>query len=102
MTSIYSGSRRPNGATDVSVNGRPLEPRTDLRRASTATFDWGYLGHGAPAQLALAILADHLCDDHLARRCFERFLRSVVAELPNESWILTGAEIDVALATEGP
>jgi uncharacterized protein DUF6166 len=101
MTHTYSGTRRPNGMTHVSVNGRPLEPRTDLRRESTTTFDWGYVGQGAPAQLALAILADHLGDDHRAQRYYEHFLRSVVRVLPSQSWLLTGAEIDEVLPAGG-
>jgi len=95
---IYSGARHTNGTTAVSVNGWPLNPRTDLRKESATTFDWGYEGRGAPAQLALAILADHLQDDRKARHHFEHFLRSVVRSLPSWEWVLTGPEIDAALA----
>ncbi len=37
---------------------RPLGPRLDLANHSPDGFSWGYGGSG-PAQLALAILADH-------------------------------------------
>lgn len=37
----------------------PLNPRLDLRNHSPTGFAWGYNGSG-PAQLALALLADHL------------------------------------------
>jgi Family of unknown function (DUF6166) len=94
MVTTYSGRRRPNGTTQVSVDGRPLDPRIDLRNASATSFDWGYAGRGAPAQLALAILADYFGDDDEARRYYEHFLRSVIGRLPSESWRLTGAEID--------
>jgi hypothetical protein len=97
VRTIYSGARHTNGTTAVSVNGWPLNPRTDLRKESATAFDWGYEGHGAPAQLALAILADHLHDDRKARRFFEHFLRSVIRSLPRGEWVLTGAEIDAAL-----
>jgi hypothetical protein len=101
MTHTYSGNRRPDGTTHVNVNGRPLDPRIDLRQQSPTTFDWGYVGRGAPAQLALAILADHLADDHRARRYYEHFLRSVIRGLPSESWRLTGADIDQVLPANG-
>jgi hypothetical protein len=97
VTRTYSGTRRTNGTTFVNVNGRPLDARSGLRSDSATTFDWGYGGRGAPAQLALAILADHFADDEQARRHYERFLRSVVRKLPSDSWILTGPEIDDAL-----
>ena len=41
----------------VTVDGRPLDPRLDLRVLSASGFEWGYDG-GGPGQLALAILAD--------------------------------------------
>jgi hypothetical protein len=50
-TSTYSGTRESSGATFVSVNGRPLNSRTDFRKASSTAFDWGYEGRGGPAQL---------------------------------------------------
>lgn len=100
MTSTYSGTRQPNGTTCVSVNGRPLEARAELMRGSATTFDWGYEGGGAPAQLALAILADYLGDEK-AKRYYAHFLRSVIRGLPAHGWILTGAEIDGALPAGG-
>jgi len=95
--SIYSGTRDSKGATFVSVNGRPLGTRTDFRKESSTTFDWGYDGRGGPAQLALAILADHFADDARARRYYEHFLRCVIRGLGGDSWTLTGLEIDAVL-----
>jgi hypothetical protein len=97
VTSVYSGTRESNGTTSVNVNGRPLDPRTDVRSDSSTAFDWGYEGRGGPAQLALAILADHYADDGRARRFYERFLRSVIRDLPSQSWTLTGRDIDAVL-----
>ncbi|HXR05085.1 MAG TPA: DUF6166 domain-containing protein [Verrucomicrobiae bacterium] len=54
----YEG-RREGYAVDATVNGVPLNPRLDLYNHSPTGFEWGYGGSG-PAQLALAILADHL------------------------------------------
>lgn len=92
---IYEGGRDLDGA-QVTVDGRPLDPRYDLRRYSRTGFEWTYEGDG-PRQLALALLADHLGDDQAALRLAEPFMRRVVAELDN-AWRMTGAEIDAALA----
>jgi len=94
----YVGGRSLAGA-EVTVEGRPLDPRFDLKRLSPTGFEWTYEGNG-PAQLALALLADHLGDDARALALYEPFMRAVVAELDN-SWELTSAEIDAALKTIG-
>ena len=90
----YVGGRSLAGA-EVTVDGKPLAPRFDLRRLSPTGFEWTYEGNG-PAQLALALLADHLGDDARALRLYQPFMRAVVADLDN-SWELTSAEIDAAL-----
>jgi Family of unknown function (DUF6166) len=91
----YEGWRDLVGA-NVTVDGKPLSPRFDLKTLSKAGFEWTYEGAG-PAQLALALLADHLGDDAAALRQYERFMREVVADLDN-AWRLTSADIDAALA----
>lgn len=58
MVRIYRGYRDESGAARVTVNGATLPPRHDLRNHSPDGFEWGYSGSG-PAQLALAIVADH-------------------------------------------
>ncbi|MGH7094332.1 MAG: DUF6166 domain-containing protein [Stellaceae bacterium] len=90
----YEGGRSLAGAV-VTVDGAPLDPRYDLKRLSPSGFEWTYEGAG-PAQLALALLADHLGDDRRALTLCERFMRAVVADLDN-SWELTSADIDAAL-----
>jgi len=92
---LYAGGRSLAGAV-VTVDGQPLDPRHDLKRLSPTGFEWTYEGAG-PAQLALALLADHLGDDASALALYEPFMRAVVAELDN-SWDLTTAEIAAALA----
>jgi hypothetical protein len=94
----YLGAREADGTTSVSVDGQPLDSRARMRQVSATTFDWGYEGRGAPAQLALAILTDHFGDDEHARCHYERFLHRVVRELPSEGWVLTGADIDGMLS----
>ncbi|HVM79424.1 MAG TPA: DUF6166 domain-containing protein [Stellaceae bacterium] len=91
---VYEGGRSLDGSI-VTVDGKPLAPRYDLRRLSKTGFEWTFEGPG-PAQLALALLADHLGDDHEALARYERFMREVVAHLDN-AWRLTSADIDRAL-----
>lgn len=90
----YVGGRSLAGA-QVTVDGKPLDPRYDLKRLSPTGFEWTYEGNG-PAQLALALLADHTGDDSRALALYDRFMRAVVAELDN-SWELTSADIEAVL-----
>src|SRR5437773_5621068 len=91
---LYRGGRSLDGAV-VTVDETPLDPRYDLRQLSPTGFEWTYEGAG-PAQLALALLADHLGDDRKALALYEAFMREVVAYLDN-SWQLTSADLDEAL-----
>jgi len=91
----YEG-RREGHAVLVTVSAHPLNPRLDLWNHSPTGFEWGYGGSG-PAQLALAILADHLADDRQALDIYQRFKWAVVAELPRKGWTLSSQEIDQSL-----
>ena len=93
---VYEGERSLAGAI-VTVDGQPLPPRQDLKLLSKAGFEWTYEGAG-PAQLALAILADHFGDDRRALALYKRFMREVVAYLDN-AWRLTSDDIDAALGS---
>jgi len=95
---VYEGGRSLDGAV-VTVDGKRLPPRFDLKKLSPAGFEWTYEGAG-PAQLALALLADHLGDDAKALALYEPFMRAIVAELDN-AWRLTSSDIDQALGTLG-
>jgi hypothetical protein len=87
----YRGTRE-GYVTKVTVNGRPLNPRLDLWNHSPTVFEWGYGGSG-PAQLALALLADHLANDDVAITLYQDFKRAVVALLPHRGWTLTSQQI---------
>ena len=87
----YRG-RREGYATIVTVNERPLNPRLDLWNHSPTGFEWGYGGSG-PAQLALALLANHIGDDDQAVVLYQDFKRAVVARLDKRGWTLTSAQI---------
>ena len=91
----YEGCRTKAGPM-VTVDGELLDPRHDLHNHSPDGFEWGYPGNG-PAQLALAILADHLRDDEAAINLHQRFKWSVVAKLPERKWTLTSRDIELAL-----
>ncbi len=91
----YHGRRGPEG-TVVTVGGKPLDPRRDLRSLSDGGFEWGYDG-GGPGQLALAILADHFDDDNRALGEFKRFRSGVIAAIKGDEWSLDGTQIDNAL-----
>jgi len=88
------------GGAPVTVDGELLDPRYDLRNHSPDGFQWGYGGSG-PAQLALAILADH-CNrerwpraDEFAETNYQAFKWSVVAKFPSgKAWTLTTEDID--------
>jgi hypothetical protein len=95
---VYEGGRSLAGAV-VTVDGKPLPPRLDLKKLSRAGFEWTYEGAG-PAQLALALLADHLGDDQKALQHHEAFMREVIANLDN-AWRLTSVDIDDALQRMG-
>ena len=88
---IYQGIRGAEGCV-VTVNGAPLDPRTDLRRYSSDRFEWGYEGSG-PHQLALAILADHFGDDGRAQNSSRLFMEVLVAELKGDEWKLTDEQV---------
>ena len=95
VTKLYEGKR--DGLDPlVTVNGLPLEPRLDLWNHSPTGFDWGYGGSG-PAQLALALLADHLGDDDEAVELHQDFKRAVIARLPYRAWLLTSDDIRQAV-----
>jgi hypothetical protein len=103
---IYRGYRGgPHGVTMrgirvgpqcATVDERPLPMRLDLVNHSPTGFGWGYGGSG-PAQLALALLADHLGDDEEALDLYQDFKWRVVPGLPAEGWTLTSADIDAAI-----
>ena len=80
----------------MTVNGRPLDPRLDLWNHSPTGFEWGYPGSG-PAQLALALLADHLGDHSEAVNLHQDFKRAVIATLPYRGWTLSSEQIREAL-----
>lgn len=68
----YVGQRLDEGC-EVYVVGDdgkryPLPLFKEIRNHSPTGFEWGYNGSG-PAQLALAILADHFGPDHLPCYC---------------------------------
>lgn len=91
----YEGTRNASSA-GVHFKGLPPDPRYDLRKRSPARVEWGHDGSG-PAQLALALLADHFSDDARALQLAPAFKWALVAKLPRSGWTLTSDEIARAL-----
>jgi len=91
----YEGKREGYVAM-VIANGLPLKPRLDLWNHSPTGFEWGYCGSG-PAQLALALLADHLGDDREAVVLHQDFKQAVVARFDSRGWTLTSEQIQAAV-----
>ena len=90
----YRGDRTIDGI-EVTVNGKPLDPRLDLKTICDDGFEWSYDG-AASQQLALAILADHLDDDTAALGLYPAFTREIVANFANE-WEMTGDDVQDAV-----
>ena len=94
MSKTYHGDRTIDGIV-VTVDGAPLDEHTDTRSYTRNGFEWSYEGP-EPAQLAYAILVDHLGDSARAEQLQAGFMRSIVANFQNE-WEMTSADIDRAL-----
>ena len=90
----YEGRRTIDGLV-VTVDGKPLNERYDVKRFTKYGFEWTYEGE-SPQQLALAILVDHLGDNERAVRLSAPYMKKVVANLDND-WTLTGADVDRAV-----
>lgn len=88
---VFTGTRVGERVT-VEVDGRPLDPRLDLRDFHASGFEWGYEGSG-PSQLALAILAEH-ADASTALGNYRNFVQIFIAELEDDTWRLTSQDID--------
>jgi hypothetical protein len=98
---MYTGRRGPQGCVVwvIAGNGerKPLNPRQALRNHSPTGFERGYGGSG-PAQLALAILAEHLGNDDAALNLYQDFKWACIAQIRGPSWSLSSEEIGTCLA----
>ncbi len=91
---LYEGRRTIDGLV-VTVDGRRLDERYDVKRFTRYGFEWTYEGE-SPQQLALAILMDHLGDAPRAIGLSHGFMQRMVANFDND-WRLTGEEVDAAI-----
>ena len=91
----YVGDRTIDGVK-VTVDGVPLDLRTDVTQFTRNGFEWSYEGP-EPRQLALALLVNHLGDPDKAKASVEPFMKAVVANFGNE-WEMTSTDLDEALA----
>lgn len=97
---FYQGVRQAGEALVLGSDGTAIDPRTDLVSHSKR-LEWSY-GGPAPAQTALAVLADYLggidgldaaLADLLAMYFHRDFERRVIANLPYR-WVLDSRAID--------
>lgn len=97
----YVGERSAYGVRvavlEEGKRPRALAPRNDIRCHWPDGFEWGYVGFG-PAQLALALLVDHLEDERDSLEFYQDFTREVVADLPFWGWEMTSGQIDESLS----
>ena len=90
----YIGDRTIDGIA-VTVDGQPLSPYYDQLKLTEHGFEWSYEGP-EPAQLAFALLYDHLGDAAVARQLHKALMERVVANFDNE-WELTSDDLDDAI-----
>lgn len=95
----YVGRRDANDKALVKVTDGTTTRALPLCRnlfAHSHGFEWGYAGSG-PAQLALAILADHLNDPEKAVRYHQKFKFMVIGGLPKQEWALPESVVKAAV-----
>lgn len=90
----YIGDRTIDGIA-VTVDGQPLSPHYDQLKLTEHGFEWSYEGP-EPAQLAFALLYDHLGDATAAKQLHQALMERVVANFDNE-WELTSDDLDDAI-----
>jgi hypothetical protein len=90
----YIGDRTIDGIA-VTVDGQPLSPYYDQLKLTEHGFEWSYEGP-EPAQLAFALLYDHLGDAAVAKQLHQALMERVVANFDNE-WELTSDDLDDAI-----
>jgi hypothetical protein len=90
----YIGDRTIDGIA-VTVDGEPLSPYYDQLKLTEHGFEWSYEGP-EPAQLAFALLYDHLGDAAVAKQLHQALMERVVANFDNE-WELTSDDLDDAI-----
>lgn len=95
----YEGKRTIDGLV-VTVDGKRLDERYDVKRFTRFGFEWTYEGD-SPQQLALAILVDHLGDPARAIALSEPFMKRVVANL-DQDWRLSGDDVAAAVKSIEP
>lgn len=91
----YAGDRTIDGIV-VTVDGQPLSTACDQLRLTDFGFEWSYEGP-EPAQLAFALLYDHLADAAAAKTLHKAFMKCIVANFDNE-WELTSADLADAVS----
>ena len=106
LEKTYCGHRSISGCRVVVVKpdhtSYMLDPAYHLAVHSPTGFEWGYSGSG-PAQLAIAILFDHLKDspartkywaEQRAMQFYQDFKFRVIACLPHDYWQIKSLDVE--------
>jgi Family of unknown function (DUF6166) len=89
---FYSGKASGEVTVREGSSTRVLEPRSGSSgEEEPRPFTWGRDETGA-TQLAIALLADALCDDAEARRLHQDFLHRVITNFPDR-WTITRSRV---------
>ncbi|MBB5049164.1 hypothetical protein HNR60_003938 [Rhodopseudomonas rhenobacensis] len=94
----YIGDRTIDGIS-VAADGKPLSPYYDQLALTDRGFEWSYEGP-EPAQLAFALLYDHLHNAERAKALHRPFMKNIVANFDNV-WELTSDDIDASIKALG-
>lgn len=92
----FKGVRTATGC-EVTVDGRPLDLRLDLRNHSPDGPEWRHGGSGS-VQLALAVLANLYGDGFAERHCQD--FKRIIAGLPMDGWEFTEQNVDAWFSGE--
>jgi hypothetical protein len=107
LEKTYCGHRTPSAGCVVVVvrsdhSAYQLDKAFSLACHSPSGFEWGYTGSG-PAQLALAILYDHLKDspartkywaEQRAMQFYQDYRFRVIAHLSHDYWQIKSLDVE--------
>jgi|SaaInlStandDraft_4_1057021.scaffolds.fasta_scaffold166094_1 hypothetical protein len=93
---VIRGDRDSSHTLHVRIDGTELSAARSqmVVNHSPDGFEAGYGGSG-PAQLALAILLEFMGQEHRSRavRMHQAFKDEFITRLPDDGWIITGAQV---------
>ena len=92
--------RKRRAQTSRPLLGAPQPQPYRVRNGEASALGLDPRGGSGPAQLALAILADHLDDHRAALNLYQGFKWACIAQIRGASWSLSSQETDNCLAQQ--